>query len=62
MRYSQKIPRKYKTSMALSDVVREINQREVKQNETLYIFDWDDTILCTSILEQYEFLISNTDL
>ena len=43
--------------MTLSDIVRGMNLREINKNETLYIFDWDDTILCTSILEQYEFMI-----
>ena len=30
------------------------------QSQTAIIFDWDDTILCTSILAPYEYLLQNS--
>ena len=30
--------------------------------QTCIIFDWDDTILCTSILRPYEYLQINTQI
>ena len=34
-------------------------QDKPAQSQTAIIFDWDDTILCTSILAPYEFLLHN---
>ena len=51
LRHSEALPKKLKKKMSLGDVVREMNKREVQKHETIYIFDWDDTILCTSIIE-----------
>ena len=33
-----------------------------KQSQTAIIFDWDDTILPTSILIPYKYLLDNTEL
>ena len=30
--------------------------------QTAIIFEWDDTILCTSTLKQYEYLVQNTEI
>ena len=35
-------------------------QDKPKQSQTAIIFDWDDTILPTSILTPYEYLLVNT--
>ena len=37
-------------------------QDKPKQSQTAIIFDWDDTILPTSILTPYEYLLINTEL
>lgn len=37
-------------------------QDKPKQSQTAIIFDWDDTILPTSILTPYEYLLIDTDL
>ena len=45
------LSRKTQIPKAQLDNELEMNDREIKKSETLYIFDWDDTILCTSILD-----------
>ena len=37
-------------------------QDKPKQSQTAIIFDWDDTILPTSILTPYEYLLVDTEL
>ena len=37
-------------------------QEKPKQSQTAIIFDWDDTILPTSILTPFEYLLANTEL
>ena len=34
----------------------------VADGQTAIIFEWDDTILCTSTLKQYEYLVQNTEI
>ena len=65
LRYTSRSNEKLRTQMLSKLSYEKIwlrPQDRPKQSQTAIIFDWDDTILPTSILTPYEYLLVDTEL